>query len=200
MAFLFFSGRAICFVFLFRPVSSAQPEGKSMKRIMIWIVFAAWMIVFFLSPLPGPAFGHGTGHHILSPESAVAVEFFYSDNQPMRYAEVLVFSPENDEVEYQNGRTDINGRFVFYPNSAGKWHIQANDGTGHLERVSVDIDREKEGDSEGQGFAGISGTHGHDHSHYSLPRAWAILLGASLIANVFLGLYLIRSTSKTKSA
>lgn len=61
----------------------------------------------------------------------MAVEFFYSDKTPMRYAEVLVFSPENEKAEYQNGRTDQSGRFAFLAETPGEWQMKVNDGMGH---------------------------------------------------------------------
>lgn len=62
-----------------------------MKRIQ-WRLFLlpAFLLPHFL--LPQPAAGHGTDYRILDSKAAIAVEFIYSDNQPMRYAEVLVFS------------------------------------------------------------------------------------------------------------
>ncbi len=166
-------------------------------KSMIWPVFLILSLLFLLALGPRPAAAHGTDHRILNPESAVAVEFVYSDNEPIRYAEVLVFSPENDEIEYQNGRTDANGRFVFYPNITGQWRIQANDGTGHLEKAVVDIQKGNHGDTRLDGIADDhSKAHGHDHSHDRLPRLWAIILGISLIANMFLAFYLSKARKK----
>ena len=163
---------------------------------MTWPVFLILSLLFLLALGPRPAAAHGTDHRILNPESAIAVEFLYSDNEPIGYAEVFVFSPENDEVEYQNGRTDMNGRFVFYPNASGQWRIQANDGTGHQEKVSVDV----KGDSDTHADMGAtdndSENHVQDHSHDQIPRLWAIILGISLIANMFLTFYLSKARKK----
>ena len=56
--------------------------------------------------MPFSAFGHGTDYRLIGKGTLVATEFFYSDKTPMRYAEVMVFSPQDMEVEDQNGRTD----------------------------------------------------------------------------------------------
>lgn len=159
-------------------------------RRMKWTLFVLAALLFSLSLLPQTAAGHGTGYRIRDSKAAITVEFIYSDNQPMRYAEVLVFSPETDEFEYQNGRTDMNGRFVFYPDAPGKWRIQADDGTGHLERVSIDIAAGEDGDAGLKGLSDRSESHGHDHYHDGLPRFWGILLGISLIANIFFAFYM----------
>jgi hypothetical protein len=63
----------------------------------------------------------------------------YSDQTPMAYSEVKVFSPENAELEYQNSRTDANGWFAFVPNVTGEWSFATNDGMGHLSTGKLEI-------------------------------------------------------------
>ena len=152
----------------------------------VWIA----PVLLLLGFVPQHASAHGTNYRILDSGPAIVVEFIYADNQPMRYAEVLVYSPEETRVEYQNGRTDMNGRFAFFPQAPGEWRIQADDGTGHLERVAIEI---TPGDNT-NGWEGIqdraeTSTHHHDH----LPRTWGIILGISLILNVFMGFYLVKT-------
>ncbi len=160
---------------------------------MKWTLPMLVVFLFFCCLLPRKAEGHGTDYRILDARPAVAVEFIYSDNQPMRYAEVLVFSPQTDDFEHQNGRTDMNGRFVFYPDAPGKWRIQADDGTGHLERVSIDIAPGADGQAGWGGITDQSHGHDHDHIHNGLPRLWGIILGISIIINLFMGFYLFQS-------
>lgn len=150
---------------------------------------AAAVFLILSLTLAQTALAHGTDYRILDSEGTIVVEFIYADNQPMRYAEVLLFSPEDDDIEYQNGRTDMNGRFAFYPDAPGRWRIQADDGTGHLERVSIEVGT---GDAGEEGVSSASErtpAHGHDHHHNGLPRIWAVILGISLIMNLFFGLY-----------
>lgn len=143
---------------------------------------------------PGFAGAHGTDYRILEPDAAMVVEFIYDDNQPIRFAEVLVFSPANDEIEHQNGRTDMNGRFAFYPDVPGKWRIQADDGTGHLERVGIEIAEADEG-TEGLSPADDR-SEASGHAHGNLSRLWAVVMGLSLIANIFMGFYLVRRNNR----
>lgn len=155
-------------------------------------LFAA---VFFISlAVPKPAAAHGTDYRLLDPDSAIVVEFIYDDNQPMRFAEVLVFSPADDEIEHQNGRTDMNGRFAFYPDASGKWRIQADDGTGHLEQLSIEIAQAEENSETRRAAGDRSEASGHQHSN--LSRLWTIVLGLSLIANIFMGFYLLRLSNR----
>ena len=155
-------------------------------------LFAA--VCFISLAAPKPAAAHGTDYRLLDPELAMVVEFIYDDNQPMRFAEVLVFSPADDEIEHQNGRTDMNGRFAFYPDVSGKWRIQADDGTGHLEQLSIEI-AEAEEDSETQ-RAVDDRSEASGHQHDNLARLWTIVLGLSLIANLFMGFYLLRLNNR----
>ena len=65
---------------------------------------------------------HGTDNRLIEKDAVVVAELFYSDNIPMQYSEILIFSPENEKVEYQNVHTAQNGRFAFLEKTPGEWH------------------------------------------------------------------------------
>ena len=46
-------------------------------------------------------------------DGVVLVQFAYSSGEQPTYAKVEVYSPADDKVEFQNGRTDAQGRFAF---------------------------------------------------------------------------------------
>jgi len=167
---------------------------KSISRFARCLLAAVFFMGLAILAAPGFAEAHGTDYRILDPDTAIVVEFIYDDNQPMRFAEVLVFSPADDEIEHQNGRTDMNGRFVFYPDIPGKWRIQADDGAGHLERASIEIAEADEGTGELSAAGDRSEASGHTHGN--LSRLWAVVLGLSLIANIFMGFYLVRRNNR----
>ena len=96
--------------------------------LFFWVMFSAPVVL-----------AHGTDHRVMDNNNAVVVAFSYSDGEPMRYAGVLVYSPEDGQVEYQNGRTDLNGNFAFYPNVPGPWRIEASDGMGHKETGQIEV-------------------------------------------------------------
>ncbi|MBL0715091.1 MAG: hypothetical protein JJV98_15485 [Desulfosarcina sp.] len=73
------------------------------------------------------------------------MEFSYSSGDPLSYAEILVWSPGADKVEFQNGRTDKNGRFAFAPSENGTWRIDANDGRGHKKTAVFQIEPTPDG-------------------------------------------------------
>jgi nickel transport protein len=153
-----------------------------MKFFALWIVGAALLLN------PAPVSAHGTDYRILSDAPAVSAEFFYADGEPMRYAEILIFAPENDTVEYQNGRTDQNGRFAFVPNAPGSWKIRVNDGMGHAVNTSVAFKGPEPQAAPDAAAAAEIADHGH-HAH-DMPLWSRAGFGLSVLINIFLGLYL----------
>jgi nickel transport protein len=140
--------------------------------------------------MPAETLSHGTDYRIIG-KKGVVIEFFYSDKKPMQYAEVLVLSPENDTIEYQNGRTDQNGRFAFLPEMHGKWRVQVNDGVGHAVSAAVAVNPEGEGSST-ENLAGYV-PQKQSGMLDSVPKIVKLILGISLMANFFLGLSVWKS-------
>lgn len=136
------------------------------------------------------ALAHGTDYRLINKDNGVAAEFFYSDKTPMRYAQILVFSPENQKVEYQNGRTDQNGRFVFLPEIPGQWRVKVNDGMGHAVNASVTVNfpalESKSGNTP------LNSQHpevskGKTPFFSQASMAVKLVLGLSILLNLFLG-------------
>ena len=89
----------------------------------------------------GSLLAHGITRTIEQGKSMV-ITAYYDDGEPISYASVKVFAPGKKDTEYQNGRTDKNGRFAFVPSESRDWLVRLDDGTGHgfEEQVSVDAD------------------------------------------------------------
>lgn len=104
----------------------------------------------------------------LSPPTVV-IRSTYSGTEPISYAAVLVFSPADPKIEYQNGRSDAAGMFAFVPDRAGDWRFVIDDEMGHKEEKIIDITEEF---LKGSVSAGASGV---------LPVYWKMLMGVSLI-------------------
>lgn len=147
--------------------------------------------------IPAVASAHGTDYRVLDDAPAVSAEFFYADGVPMCYAEVLIFSPDNEKVEYQNGRTDQAGRFAFVPSVPGSWKIQVSDGMGHAVHTAVDVKR-KESSAEG---APASSPNFADFRHLShaAPLWIRAGLGLSALVNIFFFLYLWKGGAGKRS-
>ncbi|MGE0083911.1 MAG: hypothetical protein AB7S75_05770 [Desulfococcaceae bacterium] len=135
------------------------------------------------------ATAHGTGSRMLTDNKTVTAEFYYSDGEPMSYAEVLVFSPEDEKTEYQNGRTDRKGRFAFCPDTPGTWRIEASDGMGHKAVAGAEVQEEKTGETAAEKKSGknISVQNAQSGTSSMLLKSVA---GLSLIFNLFFVFFL----------
>ena len=89
----------------------------------------------------GKAEAHGVGYQA-STLKPVSLEFFYSTGDLMSYLEAQVFSPADEKIAYQSGRTDEAGRFAFTPNVPGKWRVVVKDDEGHRAEAEVDVTQE----------------------------------------------------------
>jgi len=136
---------------------------------------------------------HGTGYRIISDNRAITAEFYYSDGEPMNYADVLVFSPQDKKTEYQNGRCDRQGRFAFYPDASGAWRIEVNDGMGHKVRGSVEIRELKTGEMEPE--KNITAPNDRTETSSMLLRC---VSGLSMIFNLYFVVYLWKRKTKAK--
>ncbi len=74
---------------------------------------------------------------------AVIVDCRYAGTEPAAYASVLVYSPADAESEFQNGRTDTQGRFSFVPDRDGHWKFIVDDEIGHRVEKVIETGVEK---------------------------------------------------------
>lgn len=79
---------------------------------------------------------------VVEQKNVMVITARYDDGEPISYASVKIYSPGGRDLEYQNGRTDKDGRFAFVPSEAGDWLVRLDDGAGHgfEEHVLVDAD------------------------------------------------------------
>ena len=123
------------------------------------------------------------------------VQFAYAGGAVPTYAKVEVYSPADAKVEFQNGRTDAQGRFAFMPDTPGQWRIIMADNMGHRVEHAVDA-------SAGQGAAQISAQNQGKPSAAASPGVGGfamplrVLLGLSLLANMALGAAALRRKQK----
>ena len=120
-------------------------------------------------------------------DGVVLVQFAYSSGEQPTYAKVEVYSPADDQVEFQNGRTDAQGRFAFMPDAPGRWRIIMADNMGHRVEHPVEI-------SAAQGA--VAADSGHDAGPGGFAMPLRILLGLSLIANMALAAAVMRRRKK----
>lgn len=112
---------------------------------------------------------------------ARVVSFTYSSGEPAAYAEAKVYGPESADVEFQNGRTDAEGRFAFFPAQSGTWTLVAADNMGHkVSHVMTIVPGEA-----ASGSAPVPAKQG-EGAWGSVP--FRAVFGISLLLNLFLGL------------
>ncbi len=165
-----------------------------MKRC-IHACLAAAILACGLFGGPSDADAHGTAFNLLQESGLVAVQFHYSDGEPMAYAEVLVFSPQDPKVEHQNGRTDKHGKFAFCPDAEGAWRMSADDGMGHLCQATVKV-----GQGAAAGKADKSRQETDVQTHMGGSRTLKIIAGLSLIVNLAFAVSFLRRRSNTRKA
>ena len=126
-----------------------------------------------------PAFGHGVGWAREGNDRVVTLRFVYSDGEPMMFADVTVIDPAGEV--FQKAHADREGRFAFVPSKNGEWRAKADDGTGHALEVQVAVADGAKAPADGPV---------HTAAVVTASRPFAVLLGLSLIANLFGGLFL----------
>jgi uncharacterized GH25 family protein len=100
-----------------------------MKRIAL--------ILAVILVLPGMTFSHGVDVSKISAPETVVVEFMYSTGEPMAFVDIKVYPPSTPKVTIIESYTDRNGRFIFIPDEAGEWNVEAADDMGHLGSITV---------------------------------------------------------------
>lgn len=113
----------------------------------------------------------------------VVLEFTYSTNDLARYAAIEVFNPGNRTLEYQNGRTDQQGRFSFTPNEAGEWLVVMQDNMGHKLEVPVQVQQFTLADTSTVG-AGTATPASQSKTQAAPSTTLNALLGLSLLLNL----------------
>ncbi|QJT08180.1 hypothetical protein [Oceanidesulfovibrio marinus] len=125
----------------------------------------------------------------------------YSTGEPMAYAEVAVYAPGKDDVAFQDGYADNQGRFAFLPDSHGAWRIVVNDGMGHRAETTVDVEEggspagteAVQGAEKGAGTGAEMATASTTQTAVAAaPRWMGVTLGVSIILNIFLVLSYVR--------
>ena len=93
-----------------------------------------FLAVIFL--LPSRLYGHGVTGKVDAGGMVVTAE--YDTGEAMSYAKVKISAP-GEELTFQSGRTDRNGRFCFFPDAAGDWKVVVDDEMGHRLEVTVPV-------------------------------------------------------------
>ncbi len=136
-----------------------------MKKILFCLSIMAFTVL---------AFAHGVGIKVVEQSPFIKTESSYSGDEPMAHAQALVFAPDEKEKEFQRGRTDTYGFFVFIPDRAGDWRFEVDDEMGHRKEVVIPVTEEF---LKGDDF-------GDQDDETEVPTYFKIILGLSLIIGI----------------
>lgn len=103
---------------------------------------------------------------------------------------IRVFSPDSDEP-YQEGKTDVHGKFGFGPDRAGTWKVIADDGMGHRETLDILLSEDFFGENredvvetasqEDTAGSDPSVAHSHEFTIAGIPLLYRVLFGFAII-------------------
>jgi nickel transport protein len=146
---------------------------------MIARLLISLSLLLAVNPL---ATGHTVEHTVL--EKGIGVEVHYADGSAMSFSGVKVFSPTDAQNVFQEGATDKNGRFVFYPDVKGTWKIEVNDGMGHGLVTDINVTE------------GMIPAQDEDHHSRTIPEK--IIMGVCIIWGLTGLLFFIRAKQLLK--
>jgi nickel transport protein len=151
------------------------------------------LLAALLTVSAAPALAHQTLHEVQRGK-AVAVRASFVDGEVLAYAAYEVFSPADQRIPHQKGRTDRNGWLAFVPDSPGEWRVKVIDESGH--GFDVLVDAEAQGGSAAQAAAPGAGA-ASDVAFVLRPLLGLAAIGA-VFAVLILG-YRKRGTSRKGS-
>jgi hypothetical protein len=131
--------------------------------------------------LPSLLFAHGVEVSLVTNATDFPSEtvcFMYSTGEAMSFSIIRVYAPSKPDVETVQSITDRNGYFSFVPDEVGEWLITAEDGMGHKGTITVTAE-------QGAAARAIPGGGGTAAAESKAPLVFRILLGLSLILNIF---------------
>lgn len=118
--------------------------------------------------LPVQALAHDLQHQITEAQ-AVSVRLFFADGNDFSFESYELYHA-GDEIPFQVGRTDLQGRIVFLPDRAGTWRIKAFSEEGHGADFTFTTSAEGDVGTANESFLG---------------RHLRVLVGLSVIFGVF---------------
>ena len=140
-------------------------------------MFKYLFFFIFVLVVPALANAHALEGKLQENSTAVVITFNYSTGEPAKFVEANVFSPENSDIEFQTGRTDMLGQVVFAPNVPGQWRVVVADTQGHKAEQIVQVD------GQGQGALTVENLQDQQNGP---SKTFKIVLGVSLILNISL--------------
>jgi len=116
---------------------SAIFDGKLLHLLSIMLIEMKRFSLLLILLLAVNLLAHGVQQQVL--QGGYGVQISYDDGDPMDFADVQLFRPNNAKIAYQLGSTDEQGVFMFKPDTIGTWTVRVSDGLGHGAVIPVTI-------------------------------------------------------------
>ncbi|MFH1672206.1 MAG: hypothetical protein ABIF87_02090 [Pseudomonadota bacterium] len=124
-----------------------------------------------------PLYAHGIKYSLGS--GGVVVHAAFDNNQPADGMFVAVFAPGLSD-KFQTGKTDLNGRFVFFPDRPGDWEVLVFDQMGHRLAIKIPVNEAMKVEGKKQ--------------EYPLPLYLKVVTGIAIIFGIFGLICMLRFT------
>ncbi len=89
------------------------------------------------------SFSHDIEHLIKKHNDVIEIDFYFSDGTKFSYQSYEIYSSEDKKIPYQVGRTDKNGRVLFFPEKGGEWEVKVFSDDGHGKNVILNFEGNK---------------------------------------------------------
>lgn len=96
------------------------------------------LALFLLLLVSGNVFSHGVELRTEETPPFIVVQAAYSGHHEISGMKIMIYSPDSKEL-FQDGKTDIHGKFSFTPDRTGTWKIIADDGLGHKKSIELSL-------------------------------------------------------------
>lgn len=140
-----------------------------------------------------PAIAHGAKANYRM-TSSIEIQAKYDSGQPMKNAQVTIYSPVDPNQPWTKGVTDEKGYFWFTPDYAqtGYWEVKVRQ-AGHGALISIPIDSNVNQNSQN------SGVVGNNQQQFS-PLQKALMIGSVIWGSVGTALFFYRGKQINSSA
>lgn len=95
---------------------------------------SAWLVMWAYT---APGLAHDL-HYVTGQANATVVSLNYPDGSPFAYEAFEIF-PAGEEIPFQVGRTDAQGRLAFLPPASGRYEVRAMSQDGHGSVISIEV-------------------------------------------------------------
>lgn len=128
--------KGTCRMIIIESENATRKPALENDRLILFLRFYCVVCLMILCA-PAGVSAHGTEGSIKEINGWM-IEASYDDGEAMSYTETKVFH-EPDTMPFQTGRTDKNGRFLFYPDGPGTWRVEVQDEMGHAVILKTEV-------------------------------------------------------------